>query len=154
MKIEELVSPEIISLDLTSTTKIEVIDELVHLLFHADRISEIAGFKEEILKREQLGSTGIGFKVVIPHAKTKYVKKPSLVFAISGNGIDYDSFDGEKAHIFFMIAAPDGGENLHLQTLAKLSRKLMHEEFRTSLLEVKNIEEVMDILSSIDKEEK
>lgn len=154
MKIKELVSEKITSLDLQAETKESVIDELVDLLYRDNRITDKSKFKEEILKREELGSTGIGFKVAIPHAKTEYVKQPSLAFGLSNKGVDYDSLDGDKAHIFFMIAAPAEGANLHLQTLAKLSRKLIHKEFREALLNVTSNEELMNILNSIDKEEK
>jgi fructose-specific phosphotransferase system IIA component len=154
MKIKELVGENIVSLSLQATTKKDVIDELVDLLAKDNRISDVEEFTKEIHKREDLGSTGIGFGVAIPHAKIEVVNQPSLVFGLSHDGIDYDSLDGEKAHIFFMIAAPATGANLHLQTLAKLSRKLIHAEFRDKLRKVTSKEELMEVLNSIDEEEK
>jgi len=150
MKIKELIAKEITTLNLQATTKETVIDELVELLYKSGRITEVEGFKNEIIKREELGSTGVGFGVAIPHAKTEYVDTPSLAFGLSHKGVDYDSLDGEKAHIFFMIAAPASGANLHLQTLAKLSRKLIHDDFRDALRNVKTQEELQNILESID----
>lgn len=150
MKIKELIAEEITTLNLQATTKEKVIDELVNLLYKSGRITEVEGFKNEIFKREELGSTGVGFGVAIPHAKTEYVSTPSLAFGLSHEGVDYESLDGKKAHIFFMIAAPASGANLHLQTLAKLSRKLISEDFRESLKNVKTQEELQNILESID----
>ena len=150
MKIKELIAKGITELNVQATTKEEVIDELVELLYKTERITEKEGFKTEILKREELGSTGVGFGVAIPHAKTEFVRTPSLAFGLSHKGVDYDSLDGENAHIFFMIAAPASGANLHLQTLAKLSRKLISDEFRDSLRNVTTYEELEEILESID----
>jgi len=154
MKITELMTEDIMCLDLASNTKKEVIRELSTLLVEANKVSNLEKFVAEIEAREELSTTGVGYGVAIPHAKTKFVKTPALAFGKSKEGIDYDSMDGEDAHIFFMIAAPADGANLHLQTLAKLSRKLIDEDFRNSLHEATTKEEVLHILSSIDKEEK
>jgi len=154
MKITELMTKDIMCLDLASKTKKEVIRELSTLLVEANKVSDLEKFVAEIEAREELSTTGVGYGVAIPHAKTKFVKTPALAFGKSKEGIDYDSMDGEDAHIFFMIAAPADGANLHLQTLAKLSRKLIDEDFRKSLHEASTKEEVLHILSSIDKEEK
>lgn len=153
MKITELMTQDIMCLNLTSSSKKEVIKELSEMLYKEDKISNLEEFVKEIEAREDLSTTGVGYGVAIPHAKTKYVKEPSLAFGKSKQGIDYDSMDGEDAHIFFMIAAPADGANLHLQTLAKLSRKLIDEDFRDSLKEATSKKEVLDILSIIDKEE-
>lgn len=153
MKIKELIGDNIVKIGLEATTKTGVIDELVQLLYKDGRISEIEGFKAEIIKREEIGSTGIGFGVAIPHAKTEYVVKPSLAFGLSVDGVDYDSMDGEPAHIVFMIAAPAEGANLHLQTLAKLSRKLIYDDFRDQLKNIKSKNELLKVLETIDEEE-
>ncbi len=150
MKISELLNDKIVKLHLISNTKNDVIDELVDLLYKDDRISCEVGFKEAILKREEHMTTGIGFGIAIPHAKTEYVKKPSLAFGLSKEGIDYESLDGTLSHLFFMIAAPEGEADLHLKTLQKLSRKLMDEDFRASLLTVEDNDELLKILESID----
>lgn len=153
MKITELINENLICLDLVSTTKQTVIVELATLLLNEGRITEIPGFVKEIEAREELGSTGFGYSTAIPHAKTSYVVKPSLVFARSNAGLDYDSLDGEPTNIFFMIAAPAEGANLHLQILAKLSRNLIYDEFRDSLQKAKTKEEILAILKNIDKGE-
>lgn len=153
MKIKELISEDIVILDVQSSSKTDVIKELATLLFEANRITNLDGFIEEIEKREALGSTGVGFGIAIPHAKTALVKQPSLAFGRRSTGLDYNSLDGEPTDLFFMIAAPEGGENLHLKTLAKLSRGLMDDDFRASLRKVKTKKEFIKTLSQIDKED-
>ena len=153
MKISELIDVNIINLDMKATTKNEVIAELAQMLKDDERIENLDAFIEEIKKREALSSTGVGFGVAIPHAKTELVLKPSLAFGRVKEGLDYDSLDGEDADLFFMIAAPSGGENLHLKTLAKLSRNLIHESFRDGIREAKTKEELLKHLNKIDEEE-
>lgn len=153
MKIRELIDVQLINLELIAKTKDGVIYELAELLHRDNRILNLKDFIEDIKARESLGSTGIGLGIAIPHAKSKHVKKPSLVYGYSAQGIDYESLDDEKAHIFFMIAMPEEGANLHLKALALLSRSLIHETFRNALMQAQSKEDVLDLLKTIDKEE-
>lgn len=150
MKITELLKKDTIIVDLKSKAKTEVIDELVNKLDKAGRLNNKEDYKKAILKREEEFSTGIGDGIAIPHAKTAAVKTPALAFGRSKEGIDYDSLDGSKAHIFFMIAASEGAHNDHLDTLSRLSSMLMNESFRDQLMNAKTEN---DILSLIDKQE-
>jgi PTS system fructose-specific IIC component len=151
MKITELLSKDTIILKLKSKTKSEVIDELVTKLYDAGKISDKSEFKKEILKREEQFSTGVGDGVAIPHAKTSAVKTPSLAFGYSKEGIDYDSMDGQPAHIFFMIAGSESADNEHLDTLSRLSVMLMNEDFRNKVVTAKSEQELLNI---IDEQEK
>ena len=153
MKITELINNDLITLDLKSTNKKDVIRELASYLDKADKITSLDAYVEAIEEREAQGSTGVGYGVAIPHAKSESVKTPALVFGKTDNPMNYESSDNDDADLFFMIAAPKGGENLHLQTLAKLSRKLIHEEFRDALREASTKEDVMTILNKIDGKE-
>lgn len=154
MKINELINESLILLHLNSNTKEEVIKELAYALEDEHRLNDLDEFVKAVLERESLSSTGVGYGIAIPHAKSKAVKTPSLVFGRHEKGIDYDSLDGEPSDLFFLIAAPHGGENLHLQTLAKLSRKLMNDEFRDALRNAKTLDTVLKTINQIDKEEK
>src|SRR5699024_9006190 len=109
-------------------------------------------FTKAIWDRENESSTGVGETVAIPHAKTAAVSKPAIAFARSKSGIDYDSLDGEPAHLFFMIAASEGANQDHLQTLSRLSTLLMDEDFRHQLMEVDSEEKVMTIIDAKEKE--
>jgi len=153
MKISELINNDLITLDLKSTNKKDVIRELASYLDKADKITSLDAYVEAIEEREAQGSTGVGYGVAIPHAKSQSVKSPALVFGKTDTPMNYESSDNDDADLFFMIAAPKGGENLHLQTLAKLSRKLIHEEFRDALRAASTKEDVMTILNKIDGKE-
>lgn len=148
MKLTELLDKRAMCLDLKTNTKCEVIDEMISLLCSAGAIKDRILFKKEIIKRENLGCTGIGFGIAIPHAKTSAVKKPTVAFGISKSGVDYDSIDGKKVNLIFMIAVGDNDSDLHLKALANLSRSLMHKEFREKLLNAKTEDEILDIFNS------
>jgi PTS system fructose-specific IIC component len=150
MKITELLTKDTIILNLKSKTKTEVINELVNKLHEAGKLNNKEEYKKAILKREEEFSTGVGEGVAIPHAKTSAVKVPALAFGYSKEGIDYDSLDGQPAHIFFMIAGQDNADNEHLETLSRLSVMLMNEDFKKKLLTIKSKE---DLIKIIDEQE-
>lgn len=153
MKITKLLTSETMNLSLVSDTKDAVIEELVDVLHKAGRLSDREIFKEAILQREAQSTTGVGDGIAIPHAKTSAVKQPTIAFGKSINGVDYDSFDGQPAHLFFMIAVPDGENNTHLEALARLSSMLMKEEVRKQLIEATTQEEVLQIINNHDQED-
>ncbi|MDZ5610107.1 fructose-specific PTS transporter subunit EIIC [Bacillus pseudomycoides] len=152
MKITELLKRDTIIMDLTASAKEAVIDELVGKLEKAGRLNSQAEFKEAILQREMQSTTGIGEGIAIPHAKTKAVKQPAICFGRSVSGINYDSLDGQPAHLFFMIAASEGANNTHLETLSRLSTMLMDENFRKQLLEAKSEEELLELFDEEENE--
>lgn len=152
MKITELLRKNTIILDLKSNSKSEVIDELVNKLDDAGILNDKEEYKKAILKREADFSTGIGDGIAIPHAKVAAVKTPALAFGRSTDGIDFDSLDGNPANIFFMIAATEGANNTHLETLSRLSTMLMNEDFKKKLLIVKTPDEVLSLIDSQEEE--
>lgn len=133
--------------DLKSSTKPEVLDELIDILYRDGKISDKNAFKSEVLKREEIFSTGIGMGIAIPHGKSDTVKEASIVFGKSRRGIDYDSMDGEPAYLFFLIAVPVGADDTHLKALSEISRKLMHNDIREGL---KNVESYEDFINIFD----
>ena len=150
MRITDLLSKESIKLNLSSKTKPDVIDEMVDLVDASGNLNNKAEYKEAILAREELSTTAVGEGIAIPHAKTKAVKKACLAAGITKDGIDYEAFDGSLSNLFFMIAAPDGANNTHLEVLSRLSTILMDEEFKNSLINSTSVDE---FLSLIDKKE-
>ncbi|MEH7075372.1 PTS fructose transporter subunit IIABC [Neobacillus drentensis] len=154
MKITELLSKNTILLNIEGNQKEQTINQLVDVLFNAGKITDRDEFKAAILKREQQSTTGIGDGIAIPHAKTKAVKEAAIVFGKSAAGVNYESLDGKPAHLFFMIAAPDGANNTHLEALARLSGLLMKAEVRYDLLKATTPEEIIDTINRNDKEEK
>ena len=150
MRITDLLSKESIKLNLSSKTKPDVIDEMVDLVNASGNLNDKQEYKEAILAREELSTTAVGEGIAIPHAKTKAVKKACLAAGITKEGIDYEAFDGSLSNLFFMIAAPDGANNTHLEVLSRLSTILMDADFKNSLIDSKSVDE---FLSLIDQKE-
>ena len=141
---------ETIELDMKASTKDEAIHEMVTLLSASNVLEDMEAFKKEIYVRESHSSTGFGMGIAIQHAKTSAVKEPRVAIGISKKGFDFDAEDGKPVHLIFMIAAKDGDHDLHLKTLAKLSGKLMHEDFIAKLRGSTSAQEVLDLLSEED----
>lgn len=153
MKITDLLKKDTVIIDLAATSKDAAIDEMAKKLHIAGRLNNFDGFKEAILKRESQSTTGIGEGIAIPHAKTDAVKTPSILFAKSAKGVDYESLDGQPAHLLFMIAASDGTNNEHLETLSRLSSLLMDTTLRKNLLAAQSPEDVIRIIEAKENEE-
>lgn len=151
MRITELLTKETILLSINGTSKIDAIDSLVDVLVKAKKINDREDFKTAILKREEQSTTGVGDGIAIPHAKTKSVIEPAIVFGKSEAGVDYESLDGQPSHLFFMIAAPEGANNTHLEALARLSGMLMRPEVRGKLMAAASENEVIQIINSYDE---
>ena len=153
MNISQLLSKNTIKLGLNASTKLEVIDILVDTLDKAGKLNDKEAYRAEILKREELSSTGIGDGIAIPHGKTSAVKEPSLALGIFKNGVDYDSLDDAPINIAFMIAASEGANNEHLETLSKLSVLLMNSDFKEGLLKAKTPDDVLNLLDEFEEKE-
>ena len=154
MKISDLLKKEIMIMELGADNKIDAINEMIARLKEKKMINDENLFREEIMNREKLSSTGLGDGIAMPHAKTKAVNTPCVLFARSEKGIDYDSLDGHPAHLFFMIAAEDGANNTHIETLANLSKLLLKPNFIEKLKEAKNPGEIIELVEAGEKENK
>ncbi|TDU09640.1 PTS fructose transporter subunit IIABC [Bacillus subtilis] len=153
MKITELLTKHTIKLNIESKVKENVIDEMVTVLDKAGKLNDRQAYKEAILNRESQSSTGIGEGIAIPHAKTASVINPAIAFGRSKDGVDYESLDGQPAHLVFMIAATEGANNTHLEALSRLSTLLMREEIRKQLLEAESEDAIIDIINQHDKDD-
>jgi PTS system fructose-specific IIC component len=153
MKITELLTKKTILLNIEGRHKEEAINQLVDVLLNAKKISDRSEFKAAILKREEQSTTGIGEGIAIPHAKTKVVKEAAIAFGKSVTGVDYQSLDGQPAHLFFMIAAPEGANNTHLEALARLSGLLMKQEVRDKLMNAASADEIINVINIYDVED-
>lgn len=150
MRITDLLKKEGISLNANISSKEEAINTLADLMYASGNLNNKEEYKAKVLEREALSTTGIGDGIAIPHAKTKAVKNPGLSSMVVSEGVDYDSLDGAPAKLFFMIAAPESADNLHLEVLARLSTILMDEDFREKLINAKTKDEYLKL---IDKKE-
>ncbi|WP_018589391.1 PTS fructose transporter subunit IIABC [Terrisporobacter glycolicus] len=152
MKIIDLINKNSVKLNLVSKNKSNVVDELVDLVNNSGNLNNKKEYKEAILAREELSTTAIGEGVAIPHAKNKAVTKACLAAGISKEGIDYEAFDDSLSHLFFMIAAPDGANDTHLEVLSRLSTILMDESFRNDLINVSSVDEFLNLINIKEKE--
>ena len=152
MRIIDLINKNSVKLNLVSKDKSNVVDELVDLVNNSGNLNNKKEYKEAILAREELSTTAIGEGVAIPHAKNKAVNKACLAAGISKEGIDYEAFDDSLSHLFFMIAAPDGANDTHLEVLSRLSTILMDEKFRNDLINASSIDEFLNLINKKEKE--
>ena len=150
MKLSELVAAKRINLDLKSTTKDGVLEELVKLL----RLSNPA--REALLKtlcaREELGSTGVGRGIAIPHCRSLVVSKVTVAVGRSKKGIGYKSLDKKRAYLFFLIVAPESSSGFHLQVLARIAKILKNSAFRKKLMGASNKEVLYETIIQTDEE--
>lgn len=152
MKISELLLPDVMLLDLKATTKQAAFDEMIDRLYAADRITDKQGFLKGILAREAQTTTGLGDGIAMPHAKNSAVKQPTVAFARSKSGVDYDAMDGQPVHLLFMIAVPANANNTHLEALASLSRYLLQDSFMDRLKQAETPSEVVSLFTAQEAE--
>jgi nitrogen PTS system EIIA component len=151
MKITEVLHKEAILVDLKANDKKGVLEEL------SKPISKIAGINQQelvrvLMDREQLGSTGIGGGIGIPHGKLKNLDKLILGFGLSRKGIDFDSMDKRPSHIFFLLVTPENSTGLHLKVLARISRLLKNDDFKEKLFQISDAEELLNEIEQVDYE--
>ncbi|MGY3742044.1 PTS fructose transporter subunit IIABC [Leuconostoc inhae] len=152
MKISELLLPEVMILDLKATTKQAAFDEMIDQLYATDRITNKSEFLKGILAREAQTTTGLGDGIAMPHSKNNAVKQPTVVFARSKNGVDYDAMDGKPVHLLFMIAVPANANNTHLEALASLSRYLLQDGFMDKLKQAETPAKVVSLFTEQEAE--
>ncbi|WP_100407519.1 fructose-specific PTS transporter subunit EIIC [Bacillus solitudinis] len=149
-KLTDITTVDLIETDLKGNTRDDVIDELISKLDTVGVLSSKQAFKQAILTREEESSTGLGMNIAIPHGKSDGVKRPTVVFGMKRDGVDWNSLDGTEAKLIFMIAVPtEAAGDAHLKILQMLSRKLMDDAFREQLLGVTSKEEAFILLKTI-----
>lgn len=149
-KLTDITNERLVNIALKGSKRDDVIDEMIDMLEMEDVLDSKESFKEAIIARENESSTGIGMNIAIPHGKSTAVREPRVVFGIKRDGIDWNSLDGTEARLIFMIAVPKESEgDAHLKILQMLSRKLMDDEYREKLLEVKSDEEAYELLKEV-----
>jgi fructose-specific phosphotransferase system IIA component len=151
MKILDFLSEDAIKTSLTATSKKEVLEELVDTLAGLGKVSDKKKVLETLLEREELGSTGIGQGIAIPHGKSDAVKELTAVFGLSKTGIPFEALDGEPVNIFFMLVAPEGSAGTHLKALARISGLLKDKFFRRALLAAQSKAEVIRVIEEEEK---
>lgn len=151
MKILDLLSTEAINVDLKAKDKKGILDELVTPVAHQAG----AGHEElckVLMERERLGSTGIGGGIGIPHGKFKGLTSLVLGFGLSRQGVDFESMDGRPTHIFFLLLTPENSAGIHLKLLARISRLLKDDDFKTQLMNAENAEDIVAAINDKDED--
>lgn len=152
MKIRDLLAAESIQLSGTAAGKQEALDKMVDLMAKSGKINDVETYRKGVYAREEESTTGIGEGIAIPHCKSDAVDRPGLAAMVLPDGVDFDSLDGEKVDLIFLIAAPNTKENVHLDVLSKLSVLLMDEEFTKNLRSAKTVEEFLSVIDAAEAE--
>ena len=152
MKFSDFICNEAIMAQLAADDKPSVIDEMVDALVAANEVSaeNRDSIVAKIMQREELGSTGIGRGVAVPHTKHPGVDKLVGTVAISADGVDFDSLDGEKVQLFFLLISPPDRPGDHLRALENISRQLRDDMFCRFLKQSKSAEDVSQLLEEAD----
>lgn len=142
----DLITTDLIDLDLTATDRHEATRKLAQRLEKAGRVTDLNGFLDDVKARETQMATGIEGGIGIPHARSAHVTVPTLGFGRSSDGIDFGAADG-PATLIFLIAAPAGGGSEHMTILASLARRLVHASFRQALHDAAEPQDVVDLVN-------
>ena len=151
MNIADMFKKEFIIEELKSRTRREVLTELSEMFSHANIRVDYDNMVEVLLEREKLGSTGIGGGIAIPHGKLAGLENLIVSFGKSTDGIDFDSMDGKPVHIFFLLMAPENSAGQHLKALARISRMLKDDSFKTDLIKATSVESLYRVIIEKDK---
>lgn len=151
MVVSDYLKEKFCLVDLQATDKGGAIKELAEVLSAGGKIIDREAFIKDVREREELGSTGIGNNVGIPHARTKAVKGFVIAFGRSTSGIEFKALDGEKVNLIFLMGADPGELNLYLRILAELSKLLMNVAFRETLISANSAAEVIAAVKKFEK---
>lgn len=151
MKITELMEKHLVIPELHAKTKKEVLRELVDCITKRELEIDGEDLLRVLLEREELGTTGIGDGIAIPHGKVKKITKLMVSFGRSQGGVDFQSMDGKPTHIIFLLIAPENSAGIHLKALARLSRLLKDSRFRKNIMEADSSQEIYDLIVQEDE---
>lgn len=151
MKIIDLLDDRSILLDGRVADKKAALDQMVELMDASGKLRDKETYRQGVYAREQEGSTGIGEGIAIPHCKSDAVIKPGLAAMVVKDGVEFESLDGQPAHLFFLIAAPNTEDNVHLDVLSRLSVLLMDEDFTNKLRQAASVSEFKQIIEEAEK---
>ena len=150
-RLSSLLKENMIELELEGKDKAEIIDELVSIIIKSGKAKNKKALSSALMEREKLGSTAIGNGVAVPHTKTDDIKHTVLAFGRSADGVDFNSLDGEKTHLFFMLISPKEDIGAHLKVLAKISH-LIKDRFMVGLFKkAKSKKDILSIISNLEK---
>ncbi len=148
MKLMDFLIPDAIESDMKSVTKADAVRELVALLKKSGAITDENSVAEVVLEREELGTTGIGEGIAVPHGKSDATTELVAAFGRSERGVNFESMDNQPVHLLFLLLAPKSYSGPHLMALARISRLLKNRDFRNSLMNAKDKAEILKVFES------
>jgi PTS system nitrogen regulatory IIA component len=152
MQLSDIINKSNIVPALKAKDKKGVLEELAESMAHQEPSVEKDSLVKILMEREQLGTTGIGDGVAIPHGKLNTIDRPLVSFGRSKDGLDFDSMDGQPAYLFFLLVAPDNSSGVHLQILAKIAKLLKNSDFREELMVGAGQEELYQTIIRTDED--
>src|SRR4030067_504376 len=150
MKLSKFCEEDLISFDLKGKTKEQIISELVDLTSRSKLVKDRQELHKAVVEREKLVTTGVGYGVAFPHAKTKAVKGIVVAFGRSKAGVDFEAMDKKPVYLFYLIAAPEDAIGAHLNVMARLSYIMKNEKVREKLMKSQSPKELLDVIDSVD----
>lgn len=150
MKLSKFCDENLISFNMKATSKTGVIEELVGLASGSNMIKNRDELLHDVLERENLVTTGVGYGVAFPHAKTRAAKGIVIAFGRSKQGIDFEAMDHRPVHLFFLIAAPEDAVGAHLNVMARLSFLMKSEDNRQKLMQANSPGDVLALIDNVD----
>ena len=148
MKITDLLKPQSILLNASPTNKADAIYTLGDLMDKGGNLSDKAEYLEAVFAREESGSTGLGDGIATPHAKSAGVKKAGLAAMVVPNGVDFEALDGQPSRLFFMIAAPEGAADTHVEVLSKLATMVIDPDFKNALIQAATVDRFLELITA------
>ncbi len=150
MKLSKFCDETLVKFNLKSDAKDDVIEELVDLVATSNMVKDRDQLLTDVRERENLVTTGVGYGVAFPHAKTKSVKGIVIAFGRSGKGVPFDAMDHRPVNLFFLIAAPEDAIGAHLNVMARLSFLMKSEKNRQKLLEASSPGDVLALMDNVE----
>ena len=148
MQITDLLKRDSILLNAAPTNKADAINTLGDLMDKSGNLSNKDEYLKAVFAREESGSTGLGEGIATPHAKSSGVREAGLAAMIVPNGVDFDALDGQPSRLFFMIAAPEGAADTHVELLSQLATMIIDPDFKEALISAPTVERFLALIDA------
>ena len=150
MRLSDLLTETSISVDLKSQAKEDIIRELLELAVTTGNVKDKKATLQDVMKREELMSTGLEKGIAVPHAKSSAISKMTMALGISKEGVDFNSADGKPSHLFFMLLAPEAAAGPNVQALGQIARLTAQTTFCEDLTQASSASDLLDMIKKLE----